>query len=55
MPALKGLTAREALRALQGHRFKIEVRGSGLIRSQYPEEGKALNEGETVKISLAEP
>jgi cell division protein FtsI (penicillin-binding protein 3) len=54
MPSLKGLTPREALRALQGHRFQMEMRGSGVIRSQYPSEGSALTEGETVKLGLGE-
>jgi cell division protein FtsI (penicillin-binding protein 3) len=55
MPALKGLTAREALRAMQGHDLKMEVRGNGIVRGQFPEEGKPLTEGETVKVSLGEP
>ena len=55
MPSLKGLTPREAIRALQGHRFAMEIKGTGIIRSQFPEEGKALAEGQTVKLSLAEP
>ena len=54
MPALKGYTAREALRALQGRRFNVEVRGSGIIHGQYPEEGKPIAEGETVRLSLTE-
>lgn len=54
MPALKGLTPREALRAFQGHRFHMEVRGVGIIRSQVPPEGAPLVEGDTIKVSLGE-
>lgn len=54
MPSLKGLTPREALQALQGHHFQIEMRGVGLIRTQAPAEGAPLAEGETVKVLLGE-
>jgi cell division protein FtsI (penicillin-binding protein 3) len=54
-PALLGLTTREAMEVLQGHRFKLEVRGDGVVKSQYPEEGKALSEGETLRLNLGEP
>jgi cell division protein FtsI (penicillin-binding protein 3) len=55
MPSLKGLTPREALQALQGHHFQMEMKGVGLIRGQVPAEGAPLAEGETIKVSLAEP
>ncbi len=55
MPALRGLTPREALRALQGHPFKVELKGVGVVRSQWPEGGKPLAEGELVKLQLGEP
>jgi cell division protein FtsI (penicillin-binding protein 3) len=54
MPSLKGLTAREALQALPGNHFMMEMKGLGVIRAQAPAEGAALTEGETVKVSLAE-
>ncbi len=55
MPLLHGLTAREAIRALQGHQFNLEVQGSGVVRTQVPEEGKIIATGSTVKLNLAEP
>ena len=55
MPRLKGLTPREALRALQGHRFQIEVQGEGLVHTQQPDDGKSIAEGEKVRLVLAEP
>jgi cell division protein FtsI (penicillin-binding protein 3) len=54
MPSLKGLTPREALRALQGHQFQLEMRGAGVIRSQFPGEGGPLIEGGIIKLSLSE-
>jgi cell division protein FtsI (penicillin-binding protein 3) len=54
MPSLKGLTPREAIRALQGHPFNLEMHGSGVVRTQAPEEGKTVADGETVRLSLAE-
>lgn len=54
LPSLKGLTAREAIEILQGHPFRLELHGTGLVRSQYPEEGREVAEGGTVRIGLAE-
>jgi cell division protein FtsI (penicillin-binding protein 3) len=54
MPTLRGLTPREAIQALQGRRFQMEVRGNGVIRSQVPPEGAPLVEGDTIKVSLGE-
>jgi cell division protein FtsI (penicillin-binding protein 3) len=55
MPALKGLTAREAMRLLRGRDFEVEVHGAGLVRSQLPEEGGSIGEGGVVKLVLSEP
>lgn len=55
LPSLKGLAPREAVRALVGHRFKLEMVGSGFVQSQSPEEGKPVAEGDRVRIVLAEP
>lgn len=54
MPSLKGLTSREALHALQGHQFQMEIRGVGFVHSQVPAEGASLTEGETIKVSLSD-
>ncbi|MBC7693452.1 MAG: PASTA domain-containing protein [Methylotenera sp.] len=55
MPGLLGLTAREALRSLQGHKFQIALHGAGIIQSQSPEEGKEIADGSTVRLQMAEP
>ncbi|MGZ3708868.1 MAG: penicillin-binding transpeptidase domain-containing protein, partial [Bdellovibrionota bacterium] len=55
MPSLKGLTPREAMVVLKGHPFQVEVRGSGLISTQVPEEGRAVADGEIVRLGLSEP
>ncbi|HLE00940.1 MAG TPA: penicillin-binding transpeptidase domain-containing protein [Bdellovibrionota bacterium] len=54
MPALTGLTPREAIRMLQGHRFRLEIRGMGLIQTQFPPEGKAISENGTIRLQLTE-
>ena len=55
MPSLKGLSAREAIRALGGHKFQLEVHGSGVVRAQSPDDGKSIADGGTVRLSLTEP
>lgn len=55
MPSLSGLSAREAIRALQGHRFQLEVHGVGIVKSQSPDKGKPIAEGGLVKLTLGEP
>jgi cell division protein FtsI (penicillin-binding protein 3) len=54
MPSLEGLTAREAIQKLKGHNLKIEVRGIGLVRTQFPEAGKSIADTQTVRLSLNE-
>jgi cell division protein FtsI (penicillin-binding protein 3) len=55
MPELAGLTPREAMVLLKGRKFQIEIRGTGLVKTQYPEAGRSLAEGTAVKLQLAEP
>ncbi|MEN9722550.1 MAG: hypothetical protein RJB38_536 [Pseudomonadota bacterium] len=55
MPNVHGLTAREALRSLQGFPHEIEMEGRGVVRSQHPEPGKAVAERMTIRLSLAAP
>jgi cell division protein FtsI (penicillin-binding protein 3) len=55
MPRLVGLDPREALQALKGHGFQIELRGTGIVQSQTPEDGRPVAEGERVRLNLAEP
>ncbi len=54
MPALEGLTPREAIQKLKGHALKIEIKGVGLVRSQHPEAGKPIADMQTVRLSLNE-
>ena len=42
MPRLAGLSPREAIQTLQGHSFQLELKGTGLVRSQSPEGGKGI-------------
>lgn len=55
MPSLHGLTPREALTLLKSHGFQIEMTGTGIVKSQTPEEGHALLESGTVKMMLVDP
>lgn len=54
MPGLTGLTAREAIRALQGHRFNLELQGSGLVRGQIPDQGKLIADNANIRLILGE-
>ncbi len=53
MPALIGLTAREALRALQGRPYQIEIDGRGVVRAQHPEAGNTVADQATIRLSLS--
>jgi cell division protein FtsI (penicillin-binding protein 3) len=53
MPSLVGFTAREALRALQGHPVEVEIRGEGLVKSQFPAAGNAIAGRTQVQLQLA--
>jgi len=55
MPSLIGLTVREATRALQGHRFQLELHGAGVIQSQSPQEGQPVSDRQTIRLTLLEP
>ena len=55
IPSLAGLTPREVLRVLKGHRFHLEIVGTGVISSQTPVQGKILEEGNTIRLTLSEP
>jgi hypothetical protein len=52
---LAGLTPREAIQALKGHRFKLELHGAGVVQSQSPEPGKPLPDGGSIRLNLGEP
>ncbi len=61
MPDLNGLSAREALRVLQGEdegrlrKFHFEAHGEGIIRAQVPAKGGVLTEGGLVSVVLVDP
>lgn len=55
MPSLRGMTPREAMKVLYGHRFRLELQGSGVISSQFPEPGNNLAEGDMIRLFLSEP
>lgn len=55
MPSVQGLSVREAIQRLKGYSFQLELHGQGLVRTQFPEEGKPVSEGETIRLSLDEP
>jgi cell division protein FtsI (penicillin-binding protein 3) len=55
MPRLIGLDPREALQALKGHGFQVELRGTGVVQAQSPEDGRPVAEGERVRLTLVEP
>ncbi len=50
MPELRGMTIREALHAMEGHSFQIDVTGSGWIKSQFPEPGAKLTENDQIRL-----
>ncbi len=54
MPSLKGLTAREVLRVLEGRKIHLELRGVGRVLTQNPLENSSLSDGETVRVQLTE-
>ncbi|MCM2277643.1 MAG: transpeptidase family protein [Oligoflexia bacterium] len=55
MPSLLGLAPREAIQVLQGHHFQVEIQGVGVVRSQSPDEGKVVADGDTIRLVLNEP
>lgn len=55
MPSLNGLTGREALRAMQGQPFQIEISGQGVVRSQQPEAGASVAERSQIHLTLGSP
>jgi cell division protein FtsI (penicillin-binding protein 3) len=55
LPSLKGLSPREVFKVLAGHPFHLELEGTGVVSSQLPEAGRALPEGGTIRLHLAEP
>ena len=55
VPALEGLPARTALRALEAADLAAEVRGSGRVAAQSPRPGQVVERGARVRLTLAGP
>jgi cell division protein FtsI (penicillin-binding protein 3) len=55
VPALAGLPARAALRALESLDLGADLSGSGRVVSQAPPPGRVVERGARVKITLAPP
>ncbi|BDG10311.1 penicillin-binding protein [Anaeromyxobacter paludicola] len=55
VPALAGLPARAALRALEQAELMGELAGSGRVESQFPRPGEVVDRGTRVRLHLAPP
>jgi cell division protein FtsI (penicillin-binding protein 3) len=55
LPALTGLSTREALATLNGSGLKVQVVGEGVVVQQSPSPGAILAPGGSLRLSLAEP
>jgi cell division protein FtsI (penicillin-binding protein 3) len=52
LPSLSGLTAMEAISLLENHGIRVQVSGSGKVKSQDPPIGTAVYKNMVVKINL---
>jgi cell division protein FtsI (penicillin-binding protein 3) len=50
MPELRNMTIREALTALQGYPFQVDVAGGGWLKSQVPEAGAKVTESDRIRL-----
>lgn len=55
VPSFKGMTPREVLGILKGHKFDLQMTGLGIVSSQVPAAGMGVAEGETIRLILVEP
>ena len=55
VPALAGLPARSAIRALEALDLDAELTGTGRVVLQAPPPGRVVERGARVKITLAPP
>ncbi|MBI2711665.1 MAG: PASTA domain-containing protein [Bdellovibrio sp.] len=55
LPSLVGLSPREATGRLEGHGFRLEVAGMGVVSAQVPAAGKKVAEGDVIRLLLTEP
>lgn len=52
MPDLRGLTARDVMELFSEKDLRLQLRGSGLVKSQMPTAGAVLRKGENVAVRL---
>ena len=52
MPDVRGMSAREALRALNSAGLMVRLRGSGVVATQQPEPGERIDTGMTSQLVL---
>ncbi len=55
MPSLAGLSPREVFQILQGHHFKVEIHGTGVVAGQIPIVGNTLADGDVIRLKLQDP
>jgi hypothetical protein len=55
MPALAGLSLRQALEVLSPLDVQVEVEGRGIVTAQSPAAGAPLESGAVCRITLASP
>lgn len=55
MPDFKHYSIREVLRLVQGHDFKVSVKGSGLVVSQKPAPSAIIDDGQEITLHCANP
>ncbi len=54
VPNVKGLGVREALSRLEKAGYNVEIKGAGYVKSQNPESGTLLAQGEKIVLTLKE-
>lgn len=54
IPDFSGLSAREALQALEGKKLRVQIKGFGFVRSQSPRPGAVLKPDSRIELHLDE-
>lgn len=52
MPDLKGLTTIEVFNIFKNSKYEIEIKGEGVVKTQFPEAGKDLEIFDKIKLNL---
>ena len=53
IPDVRGLSAREAISALESSGYNVAFTGSGYVRSQYPQPGSLVGRGAEIQLTLS--